>query len=205
MNRKALILVCSLLLIVATLTTGVLTGCAATTTTETSTTTLPATTTTKTVTSTVSGTGTAATTTVTAPAVTITSTQVITGTGGQVVTVTNTIAGPTVTVTSTAQGGLITVLNPTVENTMVAREPLSARLTTLAGKTVYIIDITWGGPDGARMVYDALEAWFKTNYPTTTIVRKTKKGSYGSDDPDLWKAVAAVGAGKVAAIVGISG
>lgn len=208
MKRKTLFLVSSVLLIVAVLTTGVLTACSAETTTVTSTAPGTTQTVTNTVTSTQPGTAVTVTNTITQP---VTSTVVVTGPGGgEVVTITNTIVNTTtqvnnVTVTVTGPGGgtgNITVMNPAATNTMVAREPINPRLDSVDGKTIYLIDITWGGPDGARQVYDALEAWFATNHPTTNIVRKTKKGSYFVDDRDLW---AEVGEQGDAAIVGISG
>jgi hypothetical protein len=225
MKRKTLILACSVMMIVAVLTTSILTGCTASTVTSTVTGAPVTSTKTATVTSTVTGpAGTTATvtntvtntTTATAPPSTVTQTVQVSGTATltpitstitttRSTTVTSSVVSTvvsTVVNTVTATGGLITVLNPTVENTMVAREPLPARFTTLAGKKVYMIDILWGGPDGARQIYDTMETWFKANSPTTTIVRKTKRGSYGTDDPDLWKLVAADGA---AAIIGISG
>ena len=38
---------------------------------------------------------------------------------------------------------LITVLTPAIESKMVDREPLSPRLDTLEGKTIYLVDINW--------------------------------------------------------------
>jgi len=44
---------------------------------------------------------------------------------------------------------LITVLNPDIASQMVDRMPLSPRLDTLDGKTIYLVDINWGGPEAA--------------------------------------------------------
>ena len=96
----------------------------------------------------------------------------------------------------------ITVLNPAIASTMVKRLPLSPRLDTLEGKTLYLVDIGWGGPDAAYSVYEEMQAWFAQNMPGVKIVIKRKKGSYGQDDPDLWKEIAKSGN---AAMVGISG
>ena len=96
----------------------------------------------------------------------------------------------------------ITVLNPAIASTMVKRLPLSPRLDTLEGKTLYLVDIGWGGPDAAYSVYEEMQAWFAQNMPSVKIVIKRKKGSYGQDDPDLWKEIAKSGN---AAMVGISG
>jgi hypothetical protein len=97
---------------------------------------------------------------------------------------------------------LITVMNPAVTSEMVDREPLPPRLDTLDGKTIYMVDITWGGPDAARVVFEEMTAWFKQNIPTVKTVLKTKSGMYSVDDPALWKEIAANGD---AAIIGVSG
>jgi hypothetical protein len=96
----------------------------------------------------------------------------------------------------------ITVLNPEVASTMAKRLPLSPRLDTLEGKTLYLVDIGWGGPDAGYSVYEEMQAWFAQNMPSVKIVIKRKRGSYSQDDPDLWKEIAKNGN---AAMIGISG
>ena len=96
----------------------------------------------------------------------------------------------------------ITVMNPAVTSEMVNREPLSPRLDKLDGKTIYMVDISWGGPDAARVVFEEMTAWFAQNYPTVKTVIKRKIGMYTQDDPQLWKEIAANGN---AAIIGVSG
>ena len=102
----------------------------------------------------------------------------------------------------TGRTNKITVLNPAVASTMAKRLPLSPRLDTLDGKTLYLVDIGWGGPDAGYSVYEEMQAWFAQNIPSVKIVIKRKKGSYAQDDPDLWKEIAKNGN---AAMVGISG
>jgi hypothetical protein len=97
---------------------------------------------------------------------------------------------------------IITVLNPAIESKMVDREPLSPRLDTLEGKTLYMVDINWGGPDAAYSVFEEIASWFKQNMPGVKTVIKRKKGMYSQDDPELWKEIAANGD---AALIGISG
>lgn len=97
---------------------------------------------------------------------------------------------------------LITVLNPAVTNKMADRIPLSPRLTTLEGKTIYLVDISWGGPEAAYSVFEEIQAWFAQNIPSTKIVIKRKAGMYTQDDPVLWKEIAANAQG---ALIGISG
>ena len=97
---------------------------------------------------------------------------------------------------------LITVLNPAIESQMVDRMPLSPRLNTLDGKTIYLVDINWGGPEAAYSVFEEVQSWFAQNKPSVKIVIKRKAGSYTTDDPALWKEIAK---NANAAIIGISG
>ena len=96
----------------------------------------------------------------------------------------------------------ITVLNPAIESKMVNREPLGPRLDTIDGKTIYMVDISWGGPDAARVVFEEMTAWFAQHHPTVKTIIKRKTGMYTQDDPQLWKEIAANGN---AAIIGVSG
>ena len=97
---------------------------------------------------------------------------------------------------------LITVLSPAIASKMVDRLPLSPRLDTLEGKTIYMVDINWGGPEAAYVVFEEMTDWFKQNMPSVKTVIKRKKGMYSQDDPELWKEIAKNGD---AAIIGISG
>ncbi len=99
-------------------------------------------------------------------------------------------------------GGKLTVLNPAIESKMVDREPLGPRLDSLEGKTIYMVDINWGGPDAAYSVFEEISKWFAQNEPSVKTVIKRKAGMYSQDDPALWKEIAANGD---AAIIGISG
>jgi hypothetical protein len=97
---------------------------------------------------------------------------------------------------------LITAMNPAVANRMVDRLPLSPRLDTIEGKTIYLVDIGWGGPQAAPSVYEEIQAWFAQNKPSVKTVIRRIKGGYESDDPELWKEIKQNGH---AALVGISG
>ena len=101
-----------------------------------------------------------------------------------------------------AAGPLITVMNPAIESKMVDRIPLSPRLDTLDGKTLYMVDINWGGPDAAYSVFEEMKDWFAKNKPSVNIIIKRKTGMYTTDDPALWKEIAEKGN---AALIGISG
>jgi len=49
---------------------------------------------------------------------------------------------------------LITVLNPAISTKLAERVPLGPRLNTLEGKTIYLVDMQWGGPEAAYSVID---------------------------------------------------
>src|SRR5512138_2947799 len=67
---------------------------------------------------------------------------------------------------------LITVMNPAVANRMAERLPLAPRLDMLDGKTVYMVDINWGGPEAAQSIFEEMQAWFAKNMPTVKTVVK---------------------------------
>jgi hypothetical protein len=96
----------------------------------------------------------------------------------------------------------IRVLNPTPPNRMVDRVPLTPRLDTLEGKTIYLVDIGWGGPEAAPSVYKEMKAWFAQNMPSVKVEIRSVKGSYMQDQPELWKEISEKGH---AAMIGISG
>jgi hypothetical protein len=97
----------------------------------------------------------------------------------------------------------ITVMNPAIANTMVDMIALTKRLDTLDNKTLYLVDINWGGPDAAYSVFEEIKIWFSENMPNVKVVLKRKNGSYMSDDPELWKEISEKGGDAV--LIGISG
>jgi hypothetical protein len=94
------------------------------------------------------------------------------------------------------------VLNPTPPNRMVDRVPLTPRLDTLEGKTIFLVDIGWGGPEAAPSIYAEMKAWFARNMPSVKVEVRQIKGSYMQDQPELWKEISEKGQ---AAMIGISG
>ena len=96
----------------------------------------------------------------------------------------------------------ITVLNPACSSTMVERVPLTSRnFSDLENKTVFMIDIGWGGPTAGYDVFDVMSEWFTENIPSAKTILVRKKGGFAEDDPELWARVKAEGD---AAILGIS-
>jgi len=93
-------------------------------------------------------------------------------------------------------------MNPAITSTMVDRVPLTKRLDSLEDKTIYMVDINWGGPEAAYSVFEEMQVWFSKNMPSVKTVLKRKRGPYDADDPELWKEISEKGD---AAIIGISG
>jgi hypothetical protein len=85
---------------------------------------------------------------------------------------------------------------------MVDRVPLTPRLDTLKGKTIFLVDIGWGGPQAAPSIYEEMKAWFAQNMPSVNVEIRSIKGSYMQDQPELWKEISEKGN---AAMIGISG
>ena len=94
------------------------------------------------------------------------------------------------------------VLNPTPPNRMVDRVPLTHRLDTLEGKTIFLVDIGWGGENAAPSIYEEMKAWFAQNMPSVKIEVRKIKGSYMQDQPELLKEISERGN---AAMFGIAG
>jgi len=94
------------------------------------------------------------------------------------------------------------VLNPTPPNRMVDRVPLAPRLNTLEGKTIFLVDIGWGGENAAPSIYEEMKAWFAQNMPSVKIEVRKIKGFYMQDQPELLKEISERGN---AAMFGIAG
>ena len=98
--------------------------------------------------------------------------------------------------------GKITVLNPACSSTMAERAPLAPRtFSTLNDKTVFLVDIGWGGPKAGYDVLEVMQGWFARNIPSVKTVIAAKKGSFSQDDPELWKRIKDEGD---ACIIGVS-
>jgi hypothetical protein len=101
-----------------------------------------------------------------------------------------------------SKNNLITVLNPAITEKLAVRVPLAPRPDTLEGKTIYIVDMNYEGMIGTPVLGE-MQAWFAKNMPSVKTILKLKSGSYISDDPALWKEIAANKANGV--ILGVAG
>jgi hypothetical protein len=100
-------------------------------------------------------------------------------------------------------GDLITVMNPAIAGKLATRVPLAPPLDSLDNKTIYMVNLSWEGPDAANYFYEAMTQWLNQHYTgVKTIVKVTAEGMFGSD-PSLLKAITTSKAD--AAIVGVAG
>ena len=93
----------------------------------------------------------------------------------------------------------ITVMNPAVAGKLAKRLALSPRLESLEGKTIYLVDNQWGGPEGAYQLFEEMQNWFRENMPGVKTELRRTAGNMFTDDPVLWKEISEQGD---AAIVG---
>jgi hypothetical protein len=95
---------------------------------------------------------------------------------------------------SQAQEKKITVLNPMGQPPAIARVPMAPRLTTLDGKTIFIVDV---GFTDTHQFFTEMQKLLSEKYPKTTFVVRTKAGTYFDDDPKLWAEIKAKGSGMI--------
>jgi hypothetical protein len=90
---------------------------------------------------------------------------------------------------NTDEERLISVLNPAISTKLIERVPLGPRLSTLEGKTIYLVDMQWGGPEAAYSVFEEMQKWFAGNMPSVKIVIKRMASGPFGDDPALRKEI----------------
>jgi hypothetical protein len=98
---------------------------------------------------------------------------------------------------SHAASGKVTAINPKGTPPPIQLIPMAPRLTSLDGKTVYLVDTGFHGSDVLLM---QVQAWFGRNMPSVTTVFKRKAGPYMEDDPALWKEIKAKGNAVIMAV-----
>ena len=84
----------------------------------------------------------------------------------------------------------VAVLNPAITPGLAKRIPLAPRLSTLEGKTLYMVDTDWGGMGQNGGVLEEMKAWFAEHMPSVKTVMRIKRGNFMADDPALWKEIA---------------
>ena len=77
----------------------------------------------------------------------------------------------------------VTVLNPLGKPPEIRLKPQAQRLDTLDGKTIYFVNDGFPGSDN---VLHEMMAWFRANYPKTTIEYRYK-GMGDAGAPPLWE------------------
>ena len=91
----------------------------------------------------------------------------------------------------------ITVLNPAGFAPKVTRKELAPRLSTLDGKTIYLVDCRF---DDSDVFLRQMQAWFAEHMPGVQTVLKPISSVYLHDDPATWEEIRDKGH---AAIVGV--
>jgi hypothetical protein len=76
----------------------------------------------------------------------------------------------------------LTALNPRGLPPPITLVPMAPRLSTLDGKTVYLVS---DGFPGADAFLNQVSIWFKKNMPSVTTVYRLKAGGFADDDPKL--------------------
>lgn len=98
---------------------------------------------------------------------------------------------------------LITVMNPAIPNKLAERIALAPRIKDLNNKLIYMINLSWEGPDAANYFYGAMMDWLQNHYTgVRTVVKVTPDGMFGTD-PTILKAIKDSHADAV--IVGVAG
>ena len=95
---------------------------------------------------------------------------------------------------SRAQERKITVLNPLGQPPAIVRVPMAPRISSLEGKTIYIVDI---GFTDTHQFLTEMQKILAERYPKTTWIVRMKAGTYFDDDPDLWAEIKAKGSGMI--------
>jgi len=78
----------------------------------------------------------------------------------------------------------ITVLSPMGKPPAIVLKPMAPRLSTLDGKTIYLVNDGYLGTD---ILLGEMQAWCKANMPQVNVVYKMKGGGgFTAEDPQLW-------------------
>ncbi len=92
---------------------------------------------------------------------------------------------------------LLTVHNPVGYPPRITRKQPAARLSSLDGKTIYLVDSKF---DDSIELLRQVQAWFAEKMPGVRTELRSMASYYGKDDPDLWNEIRTRGH---AAIIGV--
>ncbi len=96
-----------------------------------------------------------------------------------------------------SSNGKIEVLNPKGTPPPITLIPMAPRLSTLDGKTIYLVS---DGFPGADHFLNQIAIWFQKNKPDVKTVYRLKAGALPDDDPKLWAEIKAKGNAVIMAI-----
>ncbi len=91
----------------------------------------------------------------------------------------------------------LTVHNPVGYPPKISRKNAAARLESLDGKTIYLVDSRF---DDSIELLKQVQAWFARKMPGVTTELRSMASYYGKDDPELWNEIKTKGH---AAILGV--
>lgn len=92
---------------------------------------------------------------------------------------------------------LYTVLNPTGYPPPIERRSMAERPSSLDGKTIYLVDVTFNNGD---VFLQQMQKWFSANMPSVKTEFRIKKGAYYANDPELWEEIKSVNGLMIMAI-----
>ena len=88
-------------------------------------------------------------------------------------------------------------LNPKGMPPSITLIPMAPRLSSLDGKTVYLVDTGFHGGD---LFLHQIQDWFAKNMPSVHTEFRRKAGPYAEDDPKLWAEIKEKGNAAIMAI-----
>lgn len=91
----------------------------------------------------------------------------------------------------------IEALNPKGTPPPIQLVPMAPRLSSLDGKTIYLVG---DGFPGADHFLAQVAAWFKTNMPSVSTPYRLKAGAFADDDPKLSAEIKSKGNAVIMAI-----
>jgi hypothetical protein len=91
----------------------------------------------------------------------------------------------------------IEALNPRGFPPPIQLVPMAPRLSSLDGKTIYLVG---DGFPGADHFLAQIALWFQKNMPSVTTYYRLKAGAFADDDPKLWADIKAKGNAVIMAI-----